>query len=119
MRYIDAAEALCSEIETDSVGEAVRGGLDLALRAWHDLGPAWDRFGLDLLAADEFLRDLPATVVECDVPDGSERGALVRLLAAVIAWLEGAAADEHRQLAERLGYDAAANQVRRAMTALP
>jgi hypothetical protein len=119
MRYLNAAQALCAEIDSDTSGETVRAGLDLALRAWHEFGPAWDRFGLHLLAADEFLRDLPTGVADCEAPDGTERAALTRLLNAVGAWLDGAAADEHRPLAERLGFDAASNQVRRALAVLP
>lgn len=125
VEYTAAVAAICSDLEDDASGEAVRAGLRLALLAWRELGDtdvAWDRFGLNVLAVEELLRDLPDVAVVCDPPskdDTEAPAAVARLVRALAAHLDRGAADDRGALVDRLTRDAAAGQLRRAVAALP
>ena len=125
MRYIDAAALLAQDLEHGGSLEGVRAGLRLAVMAWCELGdthPAWDRFGLEVLTAEELLRDLPISASACDLPapgDPEVRLGLAALLAAVADRLALASRDVTGTLAHRLACDAAAGLLRSAIGLLP
>lgn len=125
MRYIDAAASLAQDLERGGSLDGVRAGLRLAVMAWRefdDTGPAWDRFGLEVLAAEELLRDLPVAATACDPPapgDPDVRFVLAALVAAVADRLGLAGRDVTGTLAHRLACDAAAGLLRRAIGLLP
>ncbi len=125
MRYIEAAASLARDMERGGPIEDVRAGLRLAVMAWRELAdtdPAWDRFGLEILAAEELLRHLPIAATACDPPapgDPDARFALAALLAAAADRLALATRDGTGTLAHRLSCDAAAGLLRCAIGLLP
>jgi hypothetical protein len=125
MRYIDATASITRDLEHDGSLDAVRAGLRLMVMAWRELGhtdPAWDRFGLEVLAAEELLRDLPIAATACDPPapgDPEVRSGLAVLLAAVANRLALASRDATDTVAHRLACDAAAGILQRAVGLLP
>lgn len=89
----------------------------LLLSAWLELGeydPAWDRYGLHLLAAADLLDLEPEYVADEVLP----RNALIGLIEALTTRLAPVVADPSRPLAVRLAHDAAACELRRAFEAL-
>ena len=125
MKYIDAATSLARDLERGGSLEGVRSGLRLAVMAWRELGdsdPALDRFGLEVLAAEELLRHLPIAATLCDPPalgDPEVRFELAAVVAAVADRLALASRDVTGTLAHRLACDAAAGLLRRAVGLLP
>jgi hypothetical protein len=125
VNYVEAAAAVTSDLESGVAAGSERAALRLALLAWRELGDtdvAWDRFGLDLLAISEMLRDLPDVAVFCDPPsrdDPQVPATVARLVAALAARLDRAASDDERTLVDRLSCDAAAAQLRRTAATLP
>jgi hypothetical protein len=93
--------------------------------AWHELGDtdlAWDRFGLEVLAAEQLLRHLPIAAAACDPPalgDPDVRIQLAALVAAVADRLALASRDVTGTLAHRLACDAAAGLLHRTIGLLP
>jgi hypothetical protein len=90
------------------------GQLLAAWQEWVEPNPAWDRYGLHLLAAADLL-DLEPEYGASTVPP---RGDLIGLIEALAARLDAVVADPSRPVAVRLTHDAAASELRRAIGAL-
>jgi hypothetical protein len=122
--YVETIRAVAADVVANRGDEPVEAAWHLALLGWRHLGghdEAWDRFGLNVLAACEMLAVHPVPTVACDPParDGLPvRGAVVALVTALAARLEHDALDTGRSFVDRLVHDGAARELRRAVWAL-
>ncbi len=125
MDYLHVARAVAASLAAGDDEMAAPGALHLAIQAWRYLADgdaAWDRFGLELLDLRTRLYPDEDVAVEADAPpdDGPVlRAVLSELFEELARYHQRIAANSNLALAQRLEYDAAAQQLRRAVAALP
>jgi hypothetical protein len=122
MEFPEAARVLSARLAAGDDSLAAAGAVHLAIEAWKHLGgvdPAWDRFGLEVLDVRSRLYE-DDVVVDAATPgaDGPEVRAAVMDLIEQLARHHCRCAVAGDGLAQRLGHEAAAQQLRRAAAAL-
>jgi hypothetical protein len=125
MTFIDAVTRTRAELTDGLRQDAGPAAFRLVIDAWPMLAedaPAWDVVGLAALDISDRLFPDYSIVVDAAEPGidrRAETAAVHELATELTAWCSRRASMPTLTLSERLKYDAAAAELRRALTALP